>query len=124
MKFPKLAGVGCLFFGLVMILHAGSDAVPPNTAKNLIGVWEYNNPEFLHTIEFTSDGKFCLHITAGDIDIQKVGTYKLQDNTTIITSIGKDSSTASTRRLKIKSLTEKDLVVENEKAEAKAYRRK
>jgi uncharacterized protein (TIGR03066 family) len=105
---------------LALVGTAGSD-----TAKKLIGVWELskadNSPPGAVTVEFTKDNKLKLRIKANDKELKIDGTYELKDND-IVSMLTFEGQT-KTETNKIKKLTEKELVIEDEKGKVEEYKR-
>jgi uncharacterized protein (TIGR03066 family) len=110
-------------FLLVVTLTAGAGA---DTAKKLIGVWEMSKAEKLipgATVEFTPDSKFLMRAKIGAMDLKMDGTFSVKDN--VITTIVKDPGGKNqTTKMKIKSLTDKLLVVESDGGQAEEYKKK
>lgn len=105
---------------LALVGTAGSD-----TAKKLIGVWELtkaeNAPPGPMTVEFTKDKKLKLRIKTNDKEIKIDGTYEVKDND-IVSMLAFEGQT-KTETNKIKKLTEKELVIEDEKGKVEEYKR-
>jgi uncharacterized protein (TIGR03066 family) len=119
MRSATLALVGMLFFGLGLAGAADAD-----TAKKLVGVWEVTKSKDAPpgaTVEFTKDGKMALKVKAGDKTLSITGTYKVKGQSVITTlSVGGKEKTETN---KIKKLTEKELIVEDEKGTVEEYKR-
>ncbi|MCI0457909.1 MAG: lipocalin family protein [Gemmataceae bacterium] len=112
MKLSKLVLVGVCFLAVGLIATAGED-----TAKKLVGTWKVTKSESGGppgaTIEFTKDGKVKLRAEVKGKVFEASGTYKLKGEslTTTIEFGGK----SMTETGKIKKITEKQLVIEDEK---------
>jgi len=123
MRWPIPVLIGAILAS--MALAMGSDDA--ETTKKLIGVWEVTKSESLPpgvkaTTEFTKDGKIKLRAELGDKKLTADGTYKVKGNTieTKIDYGGKTKAETS----KIKKLTEKELIVEDDKGKIDEYKRK
>jgi uncharacterized protein (TIGR03066 family) len=119
MNFCRFALAGVLVLGLTVIGVAGTD-----TAKKLIGKWEVTKSEDAPpgaTLEFTEDGKLHMRAKVNDKEVKVDGTYKVKDKMVIATYTinGKTKSEPGT----IKKLTEKVLVIEDEKGKLDEYKR-
>jgi uncharacterized protein (TIGR03066 family) len=119
MKLHHLALGGFLLFGLAVLGQAGEE-----TARKLLGTWELTKAEKLipgATVEFAKDGKMHLRFKAGDKAVTIDGTYKLEGKTLIstLTFGGKTKTEKNT----INKLTDKELVIEDEKGKVEEYRR-
>jgi len=119
MKWSTLALVGMLFFGLALVGLAGTD-----TVKKLVGVWEVTKSKDAPpgaTVEFTKDGKMALKAKVKDKTLSIEGTYKVKaDSLTSTLSFGGKEKTETH---KIKKLTEKELILEDEKGQIEEYKR-
>jgi uncharacterized protein (TIGR03066 family) len=119
MKLHHLALGGLLLLGLAVLGQAGEE-----TARKLLGVWELTKAEKLipgATVEFAKDNKMHLRFKAGDKAVTIDGTYKLEGKTIVSTlSFGGKSKTETNT---IKKLTDKELVIEDEKGKVEEYKR-
>src|SRR5206468_4608222 len=110
----RMVAVGIVFFAIAVVGWAGSD-----TAKKLIGTWELTKGEGPKgaMFEFTKDGKMIMRIKQGEKEFKIEGTYELKEEslTTKLGSGGKSKSETS----KVKKVTEKELVLEDEKGKLK-----
>lgn len=111
-------------FLAAMAFAAGNEEA--ETTKKLVGVWELTKSDTLPkgadaTVYFTKDGKIKLRATIGDNTITASGTYKVKANT-VITTIDYDGKTKMETN-KIKKLTEKELIIEDEKGKVEEYKR-
>jgi uncharacterized protein (TIGR03066 family) len=107
------------FFGLTFVLTAGSD-----TAKKLVGVWEITNNKEAPpgaTVEFTRDGKMTVRAKVGEKELKIEGTYELKDDA-IVTKLSVGGKT-KTESNKIRKLTEKELIIVDEKGKVEEYKR-
>jgi uncharacterized protein (TIGR03066 family) len=107
------------FLGLAVTLTAGGD-----TAKKLVGVWEITNNKEAPpgaTIEFTRDGKMKMRAKLGEKELKIDGTYELKGETIVSKlSFGGKTKIESS---KIRKLTEKELVIVDEKGKVEEYKR-
>jgi uncharacterized protein (TIGR03066 family) len=105
--------------GLTLVLTAGSD-----TAKKLVGGCEITNNKEAPpgaTVEFTRDGKMQMRAKVGEKELNIDGTYELKDDAIVSRlSIGGKTKTESN---KIRKLTEKELVIVDEKGKVEEYKR-
>ncbi|MBI3410851.1 MAG: hypothetical protein HY040_21145 [Planctomycetes bacterium] len=119
MSWTRILGAGTLFFGLVLVGAAGTD-----TAKRLVGVWEVTKSDEAPpgaTVEFTKDGKIKLRAKVKDMEIKVDGTYEVKKDqiVTKVTFGDKSKTEAHT----IKKLTDKELILMDEKVKVEEYKR-
>jgi len=119
MNLHRIVVALAVFLGLTFVLTAGSD-----TAKKLVGVWEITNNKDAPpgaTVEFTRDGKMKLRANVGEKELKIDGTYELKDDAVVTKlSVGGKTKTESN---KIRKLTEKELVIVDEKGKVEEYKR-
>jgi uncharacterized protein (TIGR03066 family) len=113
-----------ILFAATAVAVGNEDA---ETTKKLLGVWEVTKSDTLPkgataAVEFTKDGKIKLRFTVDDKALTADGTYKVKANT-IVTTIDYGGK-AVTETHKIKKLTEKELVIEDEKGKIDELKRK
>ncbi len=119
MKLSRLVLVGVVFLAVGLVGTAGED-----TAKKLIGVWKVSKSEGSPpgaTIEFTKDGKIKLRAEVKGKVLEASGTYTVKGQT--ITSKITHEGKTMTETAKIKKLTEKLLVTEDEKGKLDEFER-
>jgi uncharacterized protein (TIGR03066 family) len=91
----------------------------------LVGVWEVTKGETAPvgaTVEFTKDGKMIVIIKDGDKTVKLDGTYTVEKDS--ITSVLKEEDKEHKETVKIKKLTDKELVVEEEKGKTIEFKKK
>jgi uncharacterized protein (TIGR03066 family) len=119
MNLHRIVVALAVFLGLTFVLTAGSD-----TAKKLVGVWEITNNKEAPpgaTVEFTRDGKMKVRAKVGEKELKIDGTYELKDDAIVSKlSVGGKTKTESN---KIRKLTEKELVIVDEKGKVEEYKR-
>jgi uncharacterized protein (TIGR03066 family) len=93
-------------------------------ADKIVGTWEAVKGEVPagSTIEFTKDGKMKLNIKAGGQTISVEGTYKVDGDKLTTTGKGPDGK-EKTETVKIKKLTDKELVIEDEKGKTEEFKK-
>jgi uncharacterized protein (TIGR03066 family) len=104
---------------------AGEDIVDP--AKKIIGVWDVTKSDSLPkgakgSVEFTKDGKIKLSMSFGEKTMTVAGTYKIKDKSVTTTIEFGGKSKVETHKLK--KLTDKVLIVEDEEGKVDEYKRK
>jgi uncharacterized protein (TIGR03066 family) len=91
----------------------------------LVGVWEVTKGEGAPagaTVEFTKDGKMLMNFKVNDKEVKIEGTYSV-DGESIKTSFKvEDKEIKETS--KIKKLTDKELVIEDEKGKTEEFKKK
>ncbi len=109
-----------IVFCVALVGTAGGD-----TAKKLVGVWQLtkadNAPPGGLTVEFTKDNKLILRIKANEKELKIEGAYEVKGND-IVSKLTFEGQT-KTETNKIKSLDEKQLVIEDEKGKVEEYKR-
>jgi uncharacterized protein (TIGR03066 family) len=111
--------VGVVFLAMGLIGTAGTD-----TAKKLVGIWKVVKSEGAPpgaTVEFTKDGKMKLRAEVKGEVFEAGGTYTLKGNsiTTTVEFKGKKMTETST----IKKVTDKQLIIEDEKGKTDEFQR-
>jgi uncharacterized protein (TIGR03066 family) len=104
---------------LTLVGTAGGD-----NAKKLVGLWEVTKSDSAPpgaTVEFTGGGKMQLRAKLGDKELKIDGTYELKGDDIISTLTFAGQTKTETN--KIKKLTDKQLVVEDEKGKVEEYKR-
>jgi uncharacterized protein (TIGR03066 family) len=104
---------------LTLVGTAGSDK-----AKKLLGVWEVVKSESAPpgaTVEFTADSKLKLRAKVDGKELKIDGTYELKGDDIIstLTFAGQTKKETNT----IKNLTDKKLVIEDDKGKVEEYKR-
>jgi uncharacterized protein (TIGR03066 family) len=126
MKTQKLALATCLLFGLA-VLASGDDKKPvdkPANKAKLVGVWEPQGKDVPPgtTLEFTKDGKLISRFEAQGKKRTVDGTYKVNgDALTVAFRMGDQERT---EKLKIKTLTDQELVTVDSSGKADTFKRK
>ena len=120
MRFNKFVVAGILMLGVAF----GATAGTADNAKKIVGVWEVTKSKDAPpgaTVEFTKDGKITMRAKVGDKKIEFGGTYKVEkDKINVVVSFeGKTKKDSAT----IKKLTDKELVIEDEKGMVDEYKR-
>src|SRR5207237_7396281 len=109
MKWSRLAAAAVVFLSVAVVGVAGTD-----NAKKIIGTWELVKGEAAgSTVEFTKDGKLKVYAKVKDKELNAGGTYKIEGDKLLVTISFKGKTIMETN--KIKKLTEKQLVLEDEK---------
>lgn len=123
MKALGLALVGFLVFGLTAVAQADDKKEPTNKEK-IVGIWEPAKDELPKgsTVEFTKDGKLKVILDFEEKKITLYGIYELEGDKlkTVIQDEGKEQK----ETLKIKTLTDKELVLLNEEGKVEEFKRK
>jgi uncharacterized protein (TIGR03066 family) len=117
----------CLVLGLAGAAFA-EDKKADDKATNkekIVGVWEVTKSESAPagaTVEFTKDGKMIVNVKANDKDVKVEGTYTIDgDNIKSKLKLG-DKEKEET--VKIKKLTDKELVTVDEKGKIDEFKKK
>lgn len=116
--------VGCLFLGLVAVAQ-GADKKEPTNKEKIVGVWEPTKGDSLPkgaTIEFTKDGKLKIAIKVEGKTITADGTYTVDGDK--LTTVLKDEGKEKKETVKIKKLTDKELVTEDSKGMVDEFKKK
>jgi uncharacterized protein (TIGR03066 family) len=97
---------------------------PTKTAGKIVGTWKPTKGEIpaSTTVEFTKNGKMKLNIKAGGRTISLEGTYKVDGDKLTTTGKGPDGK-EKTVTVKIKKLTDKELVIEDEKGKTEEFKK-
>ena len=119
MRAMMLAISGFVLFGLSIAIAKDTDY-----SKKILGTWVITKGEAPPgaTVEFTKDGKMKLRAQLGEKELAIDGTYTLQGDT--ITSHLSFGGQKKTETDKIKKLTDKELIVEDDKGKVQEYKRK
>jgi uncharacterized protein (TIGR03066 family) len=123
MKLVWTAAAACLTLALIGTA-GGQDKKGIDKAK-LIGIWEVVKSEGAPpgaTVEFTKDGKLILKAKVGDKDFNLEGTYKLEGDKihSVLKIMDKELKDTST----IKTLSDTQLIVVDEKGKVDEFKRK
>ena len=120
MRAAVLTLVACLLAPSVWV-----EDKEPATATKLVGTWEVVKGHLPAgtTVTFTKDNKFSLAGENEGKPFKREGTYQLKGDSLRITSKGDDGK-ESVVTVTIKSLTDKELVGENDKGEKTTLKRK
>jgi uncharacterized protein (TIGR03066 family) len=123
MKLARLALAVVFVLGVTAV--RADEKKDAETKDKLVGTWEVTKGDSLppgSTAEFTKDGKLKLTIKADkDKSVTIEGTFKVEGETfkTTLKAEGKEH----TETLKIKSLTDKELVIEDEKGKKDTFKK-
>ena len=110
----------------VGLLGLPAQAQEKKNAEKIVGTWVVSKSKEIPpgtTLEFTKDGKVKVMVKVGEMTINVEGTYKVEGNSFKITTKGPDGKD-KTETVKIKELTDKKLVTENEKKETDEFTKK
>jgi uncharacterized protein (TIGR03066 family) len=126
MKAQKFVLAAYLLLGLTA-LASGDDKKPGDKAANkekLVGVWEPQGKDTPPgaTLEFTKDGKIKVHFEDKGQVRNIDGTYKVDGETLTVTFRMGDQERKE--KLKIKALTDQELVTVGSKGKAETFKRK
>jgi uncharacterized protein (TIGR03066 family) len=126
MNAPKLVLAACLVLGLTA-LASGDDTKPGDKAANkekLVGVWEPQGKNIPpgSSLEFTKDGKLKARFEAQGKPRTLDGSYKVEGNTLTVTFRMGDQE--RTDNLKIKTLTDQELVTVDSMGKEDTFKRK
>jgi uncharacterized protein (TIGR03066 family) len=118
-----------LAFASVLLLGLASAAVAAEkvdaSREKLVGVWEAAKGDLPKgsIVEFTKDGKIKLEVKAEGKSHTEEGAYELDGDTIKTTHKGKDGKEVK-ESLKIKKLTDEQLVTEDERGKVDGFKRK
>lgn len=112
-----------LILGVALFAVMGLGATAADIdAKKLVGKWQSatkNNAKIV--LEFTKDGKLHVAVDAKGKDLKFDGTYKLEaDKLSIKVNFG---GKEAERSMKVKKLTDDELVTEDEKGKSETLKR-
>jgi uncharacterized protein (TIGR03066 family) len=105
---------------------------PATNEEKLVGTWEMTKAKQLQpgtkvTIEFTKDGKMLITAKVKSKDKEETfpseGTYKVEGDTVKSTAKGPDGK-ENKETMKIKTITDTKLIVEDEKGEIEEFTKK
>jgi uncharacterized protein (TIGR03066 family) len=118
MRCSRFVMAGVLFLGLALVGTAGTD-----NAKKIVGVWELVKGEGPpgSTAEFTKDGKVKVQGKVKDKEFSFSGTYKIKDDKLTVTMKVEDKDITDTDT--IKKLTDKELILEDDKGKVSEFKR-
>lgn len=110
---------------LLTLSARAEDRKPASKADKLVGTWEVVKGHLPAgaTAAFTKDGKLTISGEREGKPFKVVGTYKLDSDKIQTTAKGTDGK-ERTHTHTIKSLTDKELVVEDDKGESITFKRK
>jgi uncharacterized protein (TIGR03066 family) len=119
---------GALLLGLAFgAVPSAAQEKEKNTRDKLVGVWELTRGETLPpgaSLEFARDGKLKLTVKGPDEKpITLEGTFEANGNQLKVTTKGPDGKD-QTEAMKIRTLTDKELVLLDDKGKADAFKRK
>lgn len=102
----------------------GDDKTEHSTHDKLVGTWEVSKGEMPpgSTVQFTKDGKMKVTMKAGDKTVLAEGTYEVEGMS--IKTTQKQGAKEVKETLKIKSLTDKELVTLDEKGMTDEFKKK
>jgi uncharacterized protein (TIGR03066 family) len=122
MKTLTLALASLLVFGLTLAF--GEDKKDDNKTK-IVGVWEGVKGDAKGaTVEFTKDGKIKINLEADGKKITIDGAYEMEmDGASIKTTLKGPDGKEHKETMKIKKLTDKELVTEDEKGKEDEFKR-
>jgi uncharacterized protein (TIGR03066 family) len=115
---------GLAAFLLVAVTAACAADKKDDNKTKIVGVWEVvkgDNPKG-STIEFTKDGKLKINIEDNGKKIALDGSYEI-DGESLKTVLKGPGGKEHKETLKIKKLTEKELITEDEKAKEDEFKR-
>jgi uncharacterized protein (TIGR03066 family) len=110
----------------VGLLCLPAQAQDKKNAEKLLGTWVVSKSKEVPpgtTLEFTKDGKLKVVVPVGEMKITVEGTYKVEGKGFKATMKGPDGK-EKTDTVKIKELTDKKLVTENDKGEIDEFTKK
>jgi uncharacterized protein (TIGR03066 family) len=110
----------------VGLLCLPAQAQDKKNAEKLVGTWVVSKSKQVPpgtTLEFTKDGKLKVAVPVGEMTIKVEGTYKVEGKGFKTTMKGPDGK-EKTDTVKIKELTDKKLVTENDKGEIDEFTKK
>jgi len=128
MKGLRIAVVSCLFLALAAVSQAGAQKDGEKKASNkekIVGVWEVVKSKDAPkgaTVEFTKDGKLIFKAKLDEKEVKFEGTYSV-DGEKIETTI-KLGDEVKKDTLKIKELTDKKLVTQDDKGDVDEFKKK
>ena len=110
---------------LLTLSARGEDRKPTSKADKLVGTWEVVKGHLPAgaTVTFTRDGKLTIKGEREGKPFKIAGTYKL-DSDKIVTTVQGPDGKERTHTHTIKSLTDKELIVEDDKGESITFKRK
>jgi uncharacterized protein (TIGR03066 family) len=114
-----MAAAAVVFLSVTVVGVAGTD-----NAKKIVGVWEVVKGEGAppgSTVEFTKDGKLKVQAKVGDKEFKIDGTYKVEGEKLMVKLTFEGKTVEETN--KIKKLTEKELLLEDEKGKVEEFKR-
>jgi uncharacterized protein (TIGR03066 family) len=124
MKLLRIALVGVLVFG-VTALRAADVKEKEVDKDKLVGVWEATDKSQTippgSTLEFTKDGKIKMVIKVKDKTENIGGTYKIEGDSLKVTL--KAEKEEHTETIKVKTLTDKELVTVDEKKKEDTFKK-
>ncbi len=119
-------GLACLLVLGVTVARADEKKDKDLDKDKLVGTWEVTKGDSLpvgSTVEFTKDGKSKFVILNSDGKTQKFeGTYKIEGQG--FKSVVKIEDKEHTETIKVTTLTDKELVVVDEKGQKDTFKKK
>jgi uncharacterized protein (TIGR03066 family) len=119
-----------LTLGVVALLIAGPCAARGADKKDdvktkIVGVWipPKDNPVKISSVEFTKDGKLKVSLEIDGKEQKLEGTYKVDDDG-VKFEIKDSDGNEHKDTLKVKKLTDKELVTENGNGETTEFKKK
>jgi uncharacterized protein (TIGR03066 family) len=118
----RLAVAGALVLALACAARAEEKA---STKDKLVGVWEVTKGDSLPVgakLELTKDGKIMLVVKVEEKTIKLEGTYKVEGDKKFKATL-KQGGKESTETLEITKLTDKELVIKDEKGKVDSFKK-
>jgi uncharacterized protein (TIGR03066 family) len=125
MNVQRLALAVCFVLGLAIAAHADEKKDATNKEK-ILGTWlGVEGPEHIKgaTIKFAKDGKATVTHKQDDKTVTEDFKYEVDGETITVIIKDKDGN-EQTMKHKIKSLTDKEMVAENDKGEVAKFKKK
>jgi uncharacterized protein (TIGR03066 family) len=122
MNAQRLALSVCFIFGLAVAAHAEEKKL---SKEKLVGAWICTEGKGIEgaTISFTKDGKGTVAFKADGKEVKEDFKFEIDGDTVKVTSKGPDGKDETTP-YKIKTLTDKEMVSENDKGEIAKFKKK
>jgi uncharacterized protein (TIGR03066 family) len=122
MNAQRLALSVCVVFGLAVAAHAEEKKV---SKEKLAGAWVCTEGKGLEgaTISFTKEGKGTVTFKMDGKEVKEGFKYEIDGESVKVTSKGQDGK-EETKPYKIKTLTDKEMVSENETGDIYKFKKK
>jgi uncharacterized protein (TIGR03066 family) len=113
-----------LALAVCSLLAPAAHAQDPTKIPTIVGTWKPTKGEIPGgaTVEFTKDGKMKLTVTFSGQTVTGEATYKVEGDRITTTRTGPDGK-EKVATAKIKKLTSKELVIEDDKGRAMEFKR-